>query len=382
MVSSSIFVQDATVGRINGVIDAVGLGASVAGVDRMDVAVAYASAGGVEVLKNRLSSMAGWRGWRKRFLVSIDFGTTQPTALDRLRRLPNSEVRVPHGREVLARAGLAPRVPFHSKAWIFYRSRSRKPVSIVVGSGNLTVSGLATGGEVATAQIWNSGSAKTSWPVGGQELVNWFEQVWNVADDVDLILPQYRSRARKSVMGGSPPEELSPAADAYNAAAAAGGAVPPDLTARLASAEALYVYVDRAIRNRGPSRAGSQIDTPLGTSTYFGLPARRAPGVIGAVSMHIAGFSPVSRTIRVGSNGMDKINLPIPGRDGPDTYDGTILIFERTGEQDAEGNDLFELEVTNEVGLRQRKALATADVPLQMTRGRKYGLLFGAPDGL
>jgi hypothetical protein len=78
VVSSSIYVQDATVGRINGVIEAVGVDASVAGVDRMDVAVAYASAGGVEVLRNGLSSIAGWSGWRKRFLVSIDFGTTQP----------------------------------------------------------------------------------------------------------------------------------------------------------------------------------------------------------------------------------------------------------------------------------------------------------------
>ncbi|WBB49783.1 hypothetical protein O3597_04695 [Verrucosispora sp. WMMA2044] len=78
---------------------------------------------------------------------------------------------------------------------------------------------------------------------------------------------------------------------------------------------------------------------------------------------------------------MDKINLPIPGRDGPDTYDNTVLIFDRADEIDADGNDVFNLEVTNETGLRRRQALATAVVPLQMAGGRRFGLFFGASGG-
>ncbi|MEV4713284.1 hypothetical protein [Micromonospora sp. NPDC049374] len=78
---------------------------------------------------------------------------------------------------------------------------------------------------------------------------------------------------------------------------------------------------------------------------------------------------------------MDKINLPIPGRDAPDTYDNSILIFKRTSELDSDGNDLFDLEVTDEDGLRHREYFATAVCPLRMAGGRKYGLLFGALDG-
>ena len=37
------------------------------------------------------------------------------------------------------------------------------------------------------------------------------------------------------------------------------------------------------------------------------------------------------RSVRFGNNQMDKVNLPIPGEEGPDSYDNTVLHFERIG---------------------------------------------------
>ncbi len=53
---SSLHVQDSTIGQVNAVLEAVAIGASVTGVTCMDVAVAYASAAGVDILKNRLGA--------------------------------------------------------------------------------------------------------------------------------------------------------------------------------------------------------------------------------------------------------------------------------------------------------------------------------------
>ena len=37
------------------------------------------------------------------------------------------------------------------------------------------------------------------------------------------------------------------------------------------------------------------------------------------------------RSVRFGNNSIDKVNLPIPGAAGPETYDNGVVHFERTG---------------------------------------------------
>ncbi|HEU4677987.1 MAG TPA: hypothetical protein VFS35_00605, partial [Terrimicrobiaceae bacterium] len=114
-----VYAQDSSVGRVGVVLDAIADAAKQAGgYDWVDVAVAYASVEGVRMLNQRLSGGI-WSGAQKRFLVSIDFGFTQPDALTRLSELYGAEVRVPNGRAVLREPTLRPPYAFHAKTFAF-----------------------------------------------------------------------------------------------------------------------------------------------------------------------------------------------------------------------------------------------------------------------
>jgi hypothetical protein len=56
--------------------------------------------------------------------------------------------------------------------------------------------------------------------------------------------------------------------------------------------------------------------------------------VLGQVVLQKDGYQPVECSVRFANNQMDKVNLPVPGTDGPDSYDDSILLFERAGSTD------------------------------------------------
>jgi hypothetical protein len=72
---------------------------------------------------------------------------------------------------------------------------------------------------------------------------------------------------------------------------------------------------------------------------------------------------------------MDKINLPIPGKDGPATFDHSLLLFERGG-VDSSGRPLFRLRAGATDDLNKWKRLAKGYQDAQMAGGRPFGLLF------
>src|ERR1700687_1162612 len=108
---------------------------------RVRVAMAYATATGCRDLCGQLeSSMPLWRKERKEWLVSIDFGRTEPEAITLLGGLRNSEVRLANGRVVIDRH-LIPESCFHPKTFLF-DSAGNAAFGLFVGSANLTLSGL------------------------------------------------------------------------------------------------------------------------------------------------------------------------------------------------------------------------------------------------
>ena len=72
---------------------------------------------------------------------------------------------------------------------------------------------------------------------------------------------------------------------------------------------------------------------------------------------------------------MDKVNLPVPGSDGPVDYDNSYLIFDRAG-IGTNGLERFRLTVADLDGLIARKAAARNTVDLYMSSGRPYGMIF------
>src|ERR1700733_12351596 len=187
--SARCYAQDGATGRVGGVLDAIIQAAQALPYDTVNAAIAYATKRGVELLNENLVT-TGWAAASKRFLVSIDFGVTEPTALTSLDSLPNTEVRVPNGLRVLARKHLIPPTTFHAKAYMFGVHHKQVPLAVVAGSANMTVSALVTGGEVVTVQTWNDVLTPDdlSHVAEAQQLIKWFEDAWELADPIETVL--------------------------------------------------------------------------------------------------------------------------------------------------------------------------------------------------
>ena len=375
---ASVHAQDTRVGRVGVVLDALADASERAhAYKHVDVAVAYASAEGVRLLDERLSSEA-WAGARKRFLVSLDFGFTQPRALARLADLSNSEVRIPNGRAVLKSRTLRPPSAFHAKVFIFRDEAWHELRSLVVGSANLTASALSTGSEVVTKQIWSSPGAPGSWQhlLLAKPLLDWFDDTWETADLLEDVIDEYRDRFRALPKPQRSREDKTPSTRRY-LASLADHVISGTLPVQLAAARSLWVNGVSIIRNRGANRPGNQLNTPRGTRVFFGFGSENVPRdtTLGVVDIRIAGNPYVERSVRFANNGMDIIGLPIPERYGLDGYLDTILIFARDAPSES-GQDRFTLTVTDAVGLAGLKGAAANSVELSMHGGRQYGLLF------
>jgi hypothetical protein len=106
---------------------------------------------------------------------------------------------------------------------------------------------------------------------------------------------------------------------------------------------------------------------------FFGFPAEDKPPdtTIGDVELEYRGF--VDRfSLRFSDNSMDVLNLPIPGRDGPESYDNHVLLFER---QVVRGNLRFALTMGNALDARvwERRS-RQVDAAYKMTSGRPWGV--------
>lgn len=374
------YTQDAAAGRIGHVLEGIAVtAASAGGFSHVDAAVAYATRGGVGQLTARLSQLPTWSAAAKRWLVSFDFGITEPLAVEALAALPTSEVRVPNGQTVIAAKLLRPINTFHTKGYLFRGRGWRAPSGLVIGSANLSVSALATGAEAIVSQAWTAtlSSYDRRQLASARTFLDWFDAVWVTADPLSAVLPAYKSLRRNQRYPRTPSDDSTPAAKAA-ALQPAGNEVHGTLAAQLAAGRAIWFEVIHLYVNLQSRGVGNQLDTPRGTRVFFGFDAKAVAKnhIFGNIEIQILGYSSVTRSVRYGNNQMDKVNLPVPGSQGPNSYDNSVLIFERDG-LGSNGVARFRLVVTDNVGLARRKAQATASVDMPpMQGGRRYGLLF------
>lgn len=180
MLVSSIVAQ----GEPGGATLADRLGEALDGknIDRLDVAVAYATQQGLTALKGVLGDWPAETRW----VVGLDDAISQPAAIDALLAQPGAHVR-------LARLGPARR--FHPKLFCFWSSAHPAVCLTAIGSANMTKHGLTMNGEAAILlEAQTEGEA------------NQLKQAWatldGLADEVGAFdLEAYRAlhaRARKA----------------------------------------------------------------------------------------------------------------------------------------------------------------------------------------
>lgn len=164
--------------------------------DRLDVAVAYATIPGVEALRQ---AVGGWPD-ATRWVVGLDDAITQPSAIDLLAKLPNTEVRLAS----LASEGRR----FHPKLYCLWSSADPQLCVAVIGSANMTLHGLNRNGEVGVILVAENGdeaeTLKNVWSQMnslGKDLPEW---------DLDNYRAQHdrarRTRQRLVKIGAIPPD--------------------------------------------------------------------------------------------------------------------------------------------------------------------------------
>jgi hypothetical protein len=371
-------VQDAGLGESGAVLSTVKALGSHRSYAALFCAMAYASRKGAADLANAMKGRS-WENSDKRWLVGIDFGTTEPAALQYLSRLPGSTVRVPNGSVVVARPGFMPEQTFHPKSLVFY-DRSGTPTALVVGSANLTRNGLSSGTEMSVAYQWPRTLSTLEKRILTQckPGIVLLEKLWQAATPLDEVLGEYerlwrtRARSRRSAE-----DDVTTSKERPDLA----GAIIHGIEAVLvASARALWTAPGGISRNRGPSSPGSQLDLPRGSRVFFGFSPEVVPKntTLGSVLFQVPGYPQVTRTVRFGNNYMDKINLPVPGSAAPPGgYHQQNLLFTRLDPDPTTGRQRFLVELLGDRRLAIERSHASGEVLLDLSGSRrKVGLLF------
>jgi HKD family nuclease len=340
--------------------------------NRLRVAVAYATTAGCRLVAESFNSrLSRWRRMRKDWLISIDFGITEPHALEFLANLPNSEVRIPNAAMTIA-AHLRPSRRFHQKLYFFEDSPALNAVGLFSGSANLTVGGLYLNDEQATSDMWlppiSRADRKDIKEVMQQKAA--VDQAFMSATVLDeQLLNRYRDLWAPGQLHentGLVERLIEPAPELP--LAGTGDNRPSSLV--LASAAFLWVEVRYVVENLGPGRPGNQIDLQRGTRVFFGLGVGTVPTntPLGTVRIS-AGGELVDCNMRFGNNQMDKLNLPIPGVETPATYGNQTLLFRRRPD------GTYDLSVGTQEDVAEWKARSTAQASIyEMRGGREYGV--------
>ena len=322
--------------------------------ERICAAVAYATHSGVADLSDALSHLPRWQKTKKQWLVGIDYCRSDPLALEHLRTLPKSSVRIFDGKFVSTRAGCVPRHSFHPKAYLLIGSSKS---AAVVGSGNLSRTGLRLGIEAAAAVHNDTAIA---------HLRTWFRNQWSSATPLDSIEKPYRARYDSTENRQYPQASED---DAAPESASRGTQLNPHQLRKLRVCRYLWIDAGNVTRNRGRKLPGNQLMMKRNSRVFFGFVAKDLPpdSAIGEVVIEWHGRRYAGRTLRFGNNSMDILALPVP--EEGEAYDRKTLHFEQVDVR------VFKLKVGSRTDVRRWKRRSDAiDGILPMRSERQWGV--------
>ena len=334
--------------------------------DRVTGLYAFATNKGARLFGAAAAASPNWSNAHKRWVISIDGGVTEPDALRYLLRLRRSEVRIHDAEELITRR-LRPIHRFHPKTLLLERPHNPSTtVGLLVGSANLTFNGLCYGHEHALSAVATGHTAADAIPASVLPGIADLESAIASATVIDLAFVD-RYEAIRPARPSPPTEEDDARA---NLILQQQPVIPATQAAALAAADHLWIDIEYVVANRGRNEEGNQIDMQRGTRVFFGFGdnqlARNSP--IGSVRIRYEQHS-ANRNLRFGNNQMDKLDLPIPGVEGPPSYNNETLLFTR------EGPSTFRLTLGSAAEIAAWKARSRAAGTLfSMRSGREFGV--------
>ncbi len=303
-------------------------------------AFAYITDSGVAQLGTHLGPLLGTsRGCR--WIFGLDYGRSHPTALRRLAKMGKSAIRIHDGAYVTQSKAFIPRVSFHLKTALTLQ-KSGHPCKQIVGSGNLSASGLLAGIEAGCVIDYDDVDQEYA-----DAVMNTLENMWKKSTPLNEVIDDYDARYAEVIQ----PKVLA-----------------PKLKALQGGADLFWIDVGYVTKNRGPDRPGNQFDLPKGSHVLLGVKKVKNPelnSVLAELNVRTPYGTVVSRRLRYGNNAMEKLTLPIPEQNGYECYDGKILTF-----QVKDGTVLLEALEHDDFFQVYGKSISSCS---EMQSGRRYG---------
>lgn len=337
------------------------------GVERLDVAVAYVTNGGAFDLLKRVSETLGgsWAEIPKRWITSFDYCRTEPVALNTLKSVPNSSIRIYDAAFCIEHGG-APKVPFHPKTYLI---RTNQRDYALAGSGNMSRSGLSRGVEAGLVVGVNRvPPAEPSAAAAIQAMRTWFSTTWGKATPLTApLLTSYSQlfEHKDNLKAPVPTEDDVASTDTGR------GALSTKDLQRLRVCRHFWIDSGNVTKNRGPNLPGNQLMMKRLSRVFFGFGGTAVPENthIGDVDIVFNGGHSAPFSLTYSDNKMDKLVLPIPGAGGPPAYDNEYLLFLRTKP------GAFELTLgTKAMKAQWLKRSGAIDGAFKMQSGREWGV--------
>ena len=325
---------------------------------QFEAALAYSTSSGVMTLLRTLSKFEGWQRVRKRWLIGIDYCRSDPFALEHLQRLPRSKVRIHDGAFVANQSGCTPRVSYHPKLYLI---QGQQKFALVLGSGNLSYTGLRVGIE-AGISIIDERSANIL-------LANkWFSNLWKNSCPWTQISKLYCDQYSSHKNRRSP---MVLEDDVIPESALKRGQITPEQIRQLRVCQHLWVEAGNLHKNRGIGMPGNQLMLKRNTRVFFGFPAEDLPrdSAIGHIEIEFNRQVRTDCSIRFSNNAMDVLTLPIPNSEGPPKYDQETLCFTQIDVRK------FRLEIGKTQNLNHWKRRSRMiNGAFKMNSGRRWGV--------
>ena len=287
----------------------------------LDVAVAYASLSGSNILIRKMPSQ--FISLQKRWVIGIDWCRSDPSALRQLDSLANSSVRIYDGSVLVRKSGCTPRVTYHPKMYLF---RGPTSSALVASSSNLSENGLTRGHEAGillrsgTQEPCSSASSIAS-------AAKWFNSLWTNATTFGVIAAGYDGRFSERIKNPMPTDDDS------GSLGNAGRRTffTNNALTQMRVCKNFWIEAGNLSRNRGSAIPGNQLMMKALTRVFFGFRSEVVPTDtrFGYVTIEFEGTLHHDRSLRFSDNSMDVLTMPTHGATGNASYDRRTLHFEQ-----------------------------------------------------
>lgn len=286
---------------------------------------AYVTKAGLSLLLDVANAHPQWHITHTRWLVGLHRFISEPAAIDCIRSLPRSQVRVFFQGSQLTEEAILQGRRFHAKIMAFDVGANEQVACLLVSSANLTESAYGTRAQNYEAGALVEGNALPRSAVS--DFNQWWDAVWNSSKSVtDPLLRRY-TQLRADYLSRNP-TVLSE--------------LPPPSPAQIGAAECFWIESGRMSGSGGkPATSRNGIDLSEELAGYFGPVQQAIRSLRIAWNGNIRNDRHLSH--KVTTFGVHQWRLSLPTQhQGGFIYLSQVIHFTR--QQDAQGA-LFRLRV-------------------------------------